>query len=88
MDDYGVKSNLAFEVAHAEYKNQRESLHFVQLQPAPAEVKQEQNEIVNEAETVEVVETVPLKSISAKKKYKKKGKHRKNLTQKQKKKLG
>ena len=68
MDDYGVKSNLAFEVAHAGYKNQRESLHFVQLQPPPAEVKQAQNEIVDEAATAEVVETVPLKSISTKKK--------------------
>ena len=44
IDDYGVKSKLAFEVAHAGSQNQQENLRFVQLQQTPtlvANVKQE-----------------------------------------------
>ena len=62
---YSVKSKLAFEVAHAGYQNQKESLCFVKLQP-PIKVKQEQNEIVDEVAAVKVVETAPSKSTSAK----------------------
>ena len=40
VDDYVVKSKLAFEVAHAGYKIQKESLHFLQSQP-PTEVIEE-----------------------------------------------
>ena len=36
IDDYGVKSKLVFEVAHAGYQNQQENLRFVQLQQTPA----------------------------------------------------
>ena len=49
VDDFGIKSKLAFEVAHAGYQNQQESLCFVQLP-----FKQEQTEI---DEMVEVVKT-------------------------------
>ena len=31
IDDYGVKSKMAFEVAYAGYQNQQENLRFVQL---------------------------------------------------------
>ena len=53
IDDYGVKSKLAFEVTHACYQYQQENLHFVQLQQTPAltvNVKQEpiEEEIVND----------------------------------------
>ena len=53
IDDYGVKSKLAFEVAHAYYQNQQENLCFVQLQQTLAltvNVKQEliEEEIVND----------------------------------------
>ena len=58
VDDYSIKCKLAFEVAHAGYQNQQESLHLVQLQPPVAAVKQEQNEIVDEAE-VKVAEITP-----------------------------
>ena len=78
MDDYGVKRKLAFEVAHAGYQNQKESLRFVQLQ-SPIEVKQEQNEIADEAATVEVVETGPSKSTSVKKSKKRKVNTEKNV---------
>ena len=90
VDDYGIKSKLAFEVAHAGYKNQRESLRFVQLQPQlPTEVKQEQKEIVDEVAMVEVVKSAPpSKSTAAQKSIKKKDKRkphcRKNLTEKNK----
>ena len=47
VDDSGMKSKLAFEVARAGYRNQQESLRFVQLQSSPAEVKQERNGIVD-----------------------------------------
>ena len=67
VDDYSIKSKLAFEVAHAGYRKQQESLCFVQLQPPPVEVKQDQNEKVDEAAAVEVVETVPSKSTAAQK---------------------
>ena len=58
VDDYGIKSKLAFEMAHAGYQNQQESLCFVQLQPPVVAVKQKQNEIVDEA-VVEVIEITP-----------------------------
>ena len=58
VDDNGVKSKLAFEVAQAGYQNQHQSLSFVQL---PA--KQEQPEMVDEV--VENVEksTPPAKTM-------------------------
>ena len=68
VDDYGINSKLAFEDPHAGYQNQKESLHFLQLQPPPVEVKQEQNEVVDEAAIVEVVEKAPSKSTTAQKK--------------------
>ena len=58
VDDYGIKNKLAFEVAYAGYRNQRESLRFVQLQPPVVAVKQEQNEIVNKAAS-DVVQMTP-----------------------------
>ena len=64
VDDYGIKSKLAFEVAHAGYQNQQESLRLVQLQPPPVEV--------DAAAVVEVVETAPSKSTTAQKSKKRK----------------
>ena len=66
VDDYVVKSKLAFEVAHAGYKIQKESLHFLQSQP-PTEVIEEQNKIVDEAAMVEVLETALSKSTTVQK---------------------
>ena len=51
IDDYGVKSKMAFKVAYAGYQNQQESLRFVQLP-----VKQEK---IEADELVEVVERPP-----------------------------
>ena len=63
---------MAFEVAHAGYRNQEESLCFVQLQPSLVEVKQEQNETY----AVKVIETtpspLPLKSKTVQKSKKRK----------------
>ena len=72
VDNYGMKSKLTFEVAHAGYWNQQESLRFVQLQSLPVEVKQEQNEIVDEEAVVEVTELVPSKSTTLQKTKKRK----------------
>ena len=66
-DYYSIKSKLAFEVAFVGYRNQQESLRFVQLQPPLVEVKEEQNEIVDEAAVVEVEETATSKSTTAQK---------------------
>ena len=65
IDDYGIKSKLAFEVAQAGYQNQQESLRFVHLQQTPAltvNVKQEpiEEEIVNDATAVLVIESLKL----------------------------
>ena len=72
VDDHGVKSKLAFEVAHTGYRNQQESLLFVHLQRSLVEVKQEQNE----TDLVEVIEstppTLPLKSKTVQKSKKRK----------------
>ena len=68
VDDYGVKSKLVFEVAYAGYK--KESLLFVQLQP-PTGIKQKQNEIVDEAAVVAVVEIAPPSKSTAVQKSKK-----------------
>ena len=67
VDDYGIKSKLAFEVAHTGYRKQQETLRFVQFQLLPVEVTQKQNEIVDEAAAVEVVETVPSNRTTAQK---------------------
>ena len=48
VDDYSIKSKLAFEIAHVGYQNQQESFFFLQLQPPAIAVKQEQNKIVGE----------------------------------------
>ena len=71
VDDYCVKKKLVFEVAHAGYKNQKESLRFVQLKP-PTEVKEEENETVDEAPAVAVVEAAPSKSTTVQKSKKRK----------------
>ena len=65
IDDYGVKSKLAFEVAHAGYQNQQENLRFVQLQKTPAltvNVKQKpiEEEIVNDTTATVVIESSKL----------------------------
>ena len=64
VDDYGIKSKLAFKVAHAGYRSQQQSLRFVHLP-----VMQEQTEI---DEVVEVVEasTPPPKTMQKSKKRK------------------
>ena len=67
VDDYGIKSKLPFEVAHAGHRNQQESLHFVQLQSPLVEVKQEQNEIVDGVAAVKVAKTAPSKSTTTQK---------------------
>ena len=48
IDDYGVKSKLAFEVAHAGSQNQQENLRFVQLQQTPTLVTNVKHEPVEE----------------------------------------
>ena len=65
IDDYGVKSKLVFEVAHAGYQNQQENLRFVQLQKTPAltvNVKQKpiEEEIVNDTTATVVIESSKL----------------------------
>ena len=53
MDDYGVKDKLAFEVAHAGYKNQQNAIVQLPEQQQPiVKIKQEQID----DEKVEVVE--------------------------------
>ena len=68
VDDYGIKSKFAFEVAHAGYQNQ-ESLHFAHLQLPVVVVKQEQNEIADKAaaKVVEITSTTVQKSFLKKK---------------------
>ena len=63
VDDYGITSKFAFEVAHAGYQNQ-ESLHFAHLQLPVVVVKQEQNEIADKAaaKVVEITSTTVQKS--------------------------
>ena len=63
LDDYGIKSKFAFEVAHAGYQNQ-ESLHFAHLQLPVVVVKHEQNEIEDKAaaKVVEITSTTVQKS--------------------------
>ena len=39
VDDHGIKSKLAFEVALAGYRNQQESFHLLQLQTPVFTVK-------------------------------------------------
>ena len=68
VDDYGITSKFAFEVAHAGYQNQ-ESLHFAHLQLPVVVVKQEQNEIADKAaaKVVEITSTTVQKSFFKKK---------------------
>ena len=66
VDDYGIKSKLAFEVAHVGYQNQKESLHFAQLP-----VKEEQTEIDEVIEVVETTITLPALTITQKTKKRK-----------------
>ena len=66
VDDYDIKSKLAFEVAHVGYQNQKESLHFVQLP-----VKEEQTEIDEVIEVVETTITLPALTITQKTKKRK-----------------
>ena len=84
VDDYGIKNKLAFEVAYAGYRNQRESLRFVQLQPPVVAVKQDQNEIVNKAAS-DVVQMTPTTVQKNKKNKNKKRKYcsRKDVIEKQ-----
>ena len=80
VDDYGITSKFAFEVAHAGYQNQ-ESLHFAHLQLPVVVVKQEQNEIADKAaaKVVEITSTTVQKSFLKKKS---KPSCRKNLIEK------
>ena len=68
VDDYCVKSKLAFEVAHAGCQNQQQSLRFVQL-PFKKEqtVKQEQTEIDEVVEGVEISTPLPKTTQKSKK---------------------
>ena len=49
VDDYGVKSKVAFDIAYVGYKNEQENIHFIREMP----IKQEATE------TSEVVEMCP-----------------------------
>ena len=62
IDDYGIRNKLAFEVAHAGYQNQKESLQLLHLQ------QQQQQQIVNiKQEQIDENETVEVKVINKKK---------------------
>ena len=62
IDDYGIRNKLAFEVAHAGYQNQKESLQLLHLQ------QQQQQQIVNiKQEQTDENETVEVKVINKKK---------------------
>ena len=62
IDDYGIRNKLAFEVAHAGYQNQKESLQLLHLQ------QQHQQQIVNiKQEQIDENETVEVKVINKKK---------------------
>ena len=61
IDDYGIRNKLAFEVAHAGYQNQKESLQLLHLQ------QQQQQQIVNiKQEQIDENETVEVKVINKK----------------------
>ena len=63
IDDYGIRNKLAFEVAHAGYQNQKESLQLLHLQQ-----QQQQQQIVNiKQEQIDENETVEVKVIKKKK---------------------
>ena len=63
IDDYGIRNKLAFEVAHAGYQNQKESLQLLHLQQ-----QQQQQQIVNiKQEQIDENETVEVKVINKKK---------------------
>ena len=63
IDDYGIINKLAFEVAHAGYQNQKESLQLLHLQQ-----QQQQQQIVNiKQEQIKENETVEVKVIKKKK---------------------
>ena len=62
IDDHGIRNKLAFEVAHAGYQNQKESLQLLHLQ------QQQQQQIVNiKQEQIDENETVEVKVINKKK---------------------
>ena len=62
IDDYSIRNKLAFEVAHAGYQNQKESLQLLHLQ------QQQQQQIVNiKQEQIDENETVEVKVINKKK---------------------
>ena len=54
MDDYGVKSKVAFEITYGNYKNEKENMRFVSEMPIMQEV----------LEASEVVETRQPPSLS------------------------
>ena len=61
IDDYSIRNKLAFEVAHAGYQNQKESLQLLHLQ------QQQQQQIVNiKQEQIDENETVKVKVINKK----------------------
>ena len=62
VDGYDIRNKLAFEVAHAGYQNQKESLQLLHLQ------QQQQQQIVNiKQEQIDENETVKVKVINKKK---------------------
>ena len=64
IDDYAIRNKLAFEVAHAGYQNQKESLQLLHLQ----QQRQQQQQIVNiKQEQIDENETVEVKVINKKK---------------------
>ena len=69
VDDYGIKSKLAFEVTHTGHQSQQQSLYFVQL-PVKQEqtVTQEQTEIDQAIEVVETSTPPPKTTQKSKKK--------------------
>ena len=38
MDDYGVRSKLAFDIGYGGYKNQQQNIHFIHKMPITQEV--------------------------------------------------
>ena len=65
IDDYAIRNKLAFEVDHAGYQNQKESLQLLHLQ----QQRQQQQQIVNiKQEQIDENETVEVKVINNKKK--------------------
>ena len=70
VDDYGIRNELAFEVAHAGYQNQKGNLWLLHLQQQQQQIVSIKQEQIDENDTVEVkvidekkhLSSVPLKT--------------------------